>query len=407
MTQKLPLSGNSLENKLHLKNLELNSLLEVTEAINANVPEESLYKIFHFTLIVNLNIKKLALFVRDQEWTCKASYGAAPDIKSKLLSDEILCLKEISRIEGKVKGFEDFDLVIPIAHKSRILAYVLVGGMKDYEGQTDMSFIQTFANIIIVAIENKKLARKQLEQEALRKELEIARDVQQRLFPSKLPDSAELKMHASYLPALMVGGDYYDYVRLDKDNFLVCIADVSGKGMSAALLMSNFQASLRTLARQTHDLKEIVRELNINIKSSAKGDRFITFFGAIFNTSSRTITYINAGHNPPVLLFNSGEMHVLEKGTTVLGAFDELPFIEEEKISISAETLLFAYTDGLTETSNEADEEFGLDNIRRFVKENYGKDLKKMHESLFAELNTFKGSKAYPDDITFLSCTIA
>jgi phosphoserine phosphatase RsbU/P len=406
MTPKQPLSGDSLDNKLHLKNLELNSLLEVTEAINANVPEESLYKIFHFTLIVNLNIKKLALFVRDQEWACKASYGVPSDIKSRSLSDEILQLKEISRNDGKVKGFEDFGLIIPIAHKSRILAYVLVGGMKDYEGQTDISFIQTFSNIIIVAIENKKLARKQLEQEAMRKEMEIARDVQQRLFPSTLPDSRELKMHASYLPALMVGGDYYDYVMLDKDSFLVCIADVSGKGMSAALLMSNFQASLRTLARQTHDLKEIVKELNINIKSSAKGDRFITFFGAVFNTASRTITYINAGHNPPVLLFSTGEMHILEKGTTVLGAFDELPFIEEGKIAYTSETLLFAYTDGLTETANESDEEFGLENIRKFVKNNYKNDLKEMHKSLFAELNAFKGRKAYPDDITFLSCYI-
>jgi phosphoserine phosphatase RsbU/P len=407
MTQKLPLSGNSVENKLHLKNLELNSLLEVTEAINANLSEESLYKIFHFTLIANLNIKKLALFVLDKEWECKALYGASSEIKSRTLSDEILGLKEISATGNKLKGFEEFDLVIPIAHKSRMLAYVLVGGMKDYEGQTDIPFIQTFANIIIVAIENKKLARKELEQEAMRKELEIARDVQLHLFPSKLPGSAELKMYASYLPALMVGGDYYDYVKLDEDSFLVCIADVSGKGVSAALLMSNFQASLRTLARQTQDLKQIVSELNINIKSSAKGERFITFFGAIFNTANRTIRYINAGHNPPVLLFNTGEMHVLEKGTTVLGAFDDLPFIEEEEIKISPETLLFAYTDGLTETSNENEEEFGLDNIRSFVRNNYRTDLKQMHETLFKELNAFKGSKAFPDDITFLSCSIA
>jgi phosphoserine phosphatase RsbU/P len=407
MTQKQPLSGDSVENKLHLKNLELNSLLEVTEAINANLSEESLYKIFHFTLIANLNIKKLALFVLDKEWECKALYGASQEIKSKTLSEEILGLKEISSTRNKLKNFEEFDLVIPIAHKSRMLAYVLVGGMKDYEGQTDIPFIQTFANIILVAIENKKLARKELDQEAMRKELEIARDVQLHLFPSKLPDSAELKMHASYLPALMVGGDYYDYVKLDEDSFLICIADVSGKGVSAALLMSNFQASLRTLARQTQDLKQIVRELNINIKSSAKGERFITFFGAIFNTAERTVRYINAGHNPPVLLFNTGEMHVLEKGTIVLGAFDDLPFIEEEEIKISPETLLFAYTDGLTETSNENEEEFGLDNIKKFVRNNCRTDLKQMHEALFKELNAFKGSKAYPDDITFLSCSIA
>src|SRR3954463_2131718 len=101
MTPKQPLSGNEklLQDKLHLKHLELNSLLEITEAINANLPEESLYKIFHFTLIANLNIKKLALFVLDTDWECKASYGGASSVKGKVLCDDILELKEISRVE--------------------------------------------------------------------------------------------------------------------------------------------------------------------------------------------------------------------------------------------------------------------------------------------------------------------
>jgi sigma-B regulation protein RsbU (phosphoserine phosphatase) len=108
--------------------------------------------------------------------------------------------------------------------------------------QDGVKFIQALSNIIIVAIENKKLARKQLEQEAFRKELEIASDVQQFLFPDKLPNTERLKMEASYLPHDLVGGDYYDFIPINKNQFLLCVADVSGKGIPAALMMSNFQA---------------------------------------------------------------------------------------------------------------------------------------------------------------------
>src|SRR5690606_33837514 len=145
------------------------------------------------------------------------------------------------------------------------------------------SFVQTFTSIIVVAIENKKLARKELEQEVFRKELEIAREVQSMLFPKELPDTDKVRAFASYLPHHTIGGDYYDYIQQDENNFLVCIADVSGKGIPASLLMSNFQASLRTLVRQTNDLKQIVNELNFVIKANAKGERFITFFVAAFD----------------------------------------------------------------------------------------------------------------------------
>jgi sigma-B regulation protein RsbU (phosphoserine phosphatase) len=409
MIRKQPLSGNSdlLKDKLHLKELELNSLLEMTQAINANLPEESLYKIFHFTLIANLNIKKLALFVLDKEWNCKVNFGTKVNYKTKTLSKSILKINKINKVKGKVKDFEEFDIVIPIAHKEKVLAYVFAGGVENYDAQTDIPFIQTFTNIVIVAIENKKLARKELEQEVFRKELAIARDVQLHLFPKNLPQSESLKMMASYLPSQIVGGDYYDYIRISDDKFMVCIADVSGKGVPAALLMSNFQASLRTLIRQTIDLRAIVNELNFIIKANARGERFITFFVAMCDTKNRNIKYINAGHNPPILVFEDRSVCILEKGSTVLGAFDHLPFIEEGHINISPETLLFLYTDGLSETSNEKDEEFDIEKIKLFLMKQYNGDLGKLHSDLFKKLNKFKGEKEYPDDITVVSCKIA
>jgi phosphoserine phosphatase RsbU/P len=409
MIRKRPLSGSSdlLKDKLHLKELELTSLLEMTQAINANLPEESLYKIFHFTLIANLNIRKLALFVLDKDWNCKVNFGTKVNCKTKTLTKSILKINKITHAKGKLKDFEEFDIVIPVIHKEKVLAYVFAGGVENHEALTDIAFIQTFTNIVIVAIENKKLARKELEQEAFRKELSIARDVQLHLFPKNLPQSKALRIHASYLPSQMVGGDYYDYIRISEDKFMVCIADVSGKGMPAALLMSNFQASLRTLVRQTIDLRAIVNELNFIIKANARGERFITFFVAICDTKNRNIKYINAGHNPPIVVFDDRSVCILEKGSTVLGAFDRLPFIEEGHINITPETLLFLYTDGLSETSNEKDEEFDIEKIKLFLIKNNNTDLEKLHAELFKKLNKFKGTKEYPDDITFVSCLIS
>ena len=222
----------SLQSKFEIKELELNALLEVTQAINNNVSEESLYKIYNFTLRSNLNIKKLALFVLDDRWNCKVNFGTQINFLQVELPEYYTALNGISSIKGDESDFGEFDIIIPVAHKRNALALVFVGGIyKDdlrYETEDAIKFIQALSNIIIVAIENKKLARKQLEQEALRKELEIASDVQQFLFPTTLPNTDLLKVEASYLPHDMVGGDYYDYVPINKNQFLICVADVSG-----------------------------------------------------------------------------------------------------------------------------------------------------------------------------------
>lgn len=391
---------------LHLKELELNSLLEITQAINSNLPEEALYKIYHFTLIANLNINKLALYVFDEDWACKVNYGTQKNYKNQPVSPEILSINKITEVNGSIQGFDEFDKVIPISHKTMVLAYVLVSS-NHKEGKTEdvnTSFIQTFTNIIIVAIENKKLARKELAQQAFRKEMEIAKEVQSFLFPKNLPDNQHLRIKASYYPHDSIGGDYYDYIKFSNDAFLICIADVSGKGIPAALLMSNFQASLRTLVRQTKDLKQIVEELNYNILDNAKGERFITFFIAIFDLQTKKINYINAGHNPPMLLAN-GEVTMLDKGTTILGVFNKLPFVNQQEIPLPDDSLMFAYTDGLTETASEEGEEFGNERLQDYLeRQNQNED--KLHANLYEELIRFKGKSKFPDDITYWSCLI-
>jgi len=399
-----------LKKQVERKELELNSLLEITQSINNNVPEESLYKIFNFTLRSNMNIKKLGLFVLDEVWNCKVNFGTKTNFQKLKLDDRFKLIKNIHRMdEFDECEFHEFDMVIPVAHKSDTLALIFVGGLNihnNHDRDESIKFIQALSNIIIVAIENKKLARKQLEQEAFRKELEIASDVQQFLFPERLPYKERLKMEASYLPHDLVGGDYYDYIPINKNQFLICVADVSGKGIPAALMMSNFQASLRTLLRQTPNLKEIVEALNYQVAENTKGEKFITFFGAIYDLSLKTMVYVNAGHNPPILMDKKNGVRLLEEGSTVLGAMNPLPFMNEGFITDLDDFTLFMYTDGLTETVNEEGQEFGLQSLLDYFDKNKEKDIKTIHQDIIVNLDGFKGRNGYRDDITMLTCRV-
>lgn len=399
-----------LKKQVERKELELNALLEITQSINNNVPEESLYKIFNFTLRSNLNIKKLALFVLDEIWNCKVNFGTKNNFQKLKLDDRFKLIKNIHRMEEFDEcEFHEFDMVIPVAHKSDTLALIFVGGLNNnnnHDRDESIKFIQALSNIIIVAIENKKLARKQLEQEAFRKELEIASDVQQFLFPERLPYTERVKMEASYLPHDLVGGDYYDYIPINKNQFLICVADVSGKGIPAALMMSNFQASLRTLLRQTPNLKEIVEALNYQVMENTKGEKFITFFGAIYDLSLKTMVYVNAGHNAPILMDKKNGLRLLEEGSTVLGAMNPLPFMNEGFVTDLDDFTLFAYTDGLTETVNEDGEEFGLKSLLDYFEKNQTKDIKTIHQDIIVALDGFKGRNGYRDDITMLTCRV-
>lgn len=402
-----------LRKQFEIKELELNALLEITQAINSNLPEESLYKIYNFTLRSNLNITKLALFVLDDDWNCKVNFGTRVQfVKAKLLPafktvQDITHLREFEECE-----FTEFDIVIPVTHKTSTLALVFVGGLDKndprYENEDGIRFIQALSNIIIVAIENKKLVRKQLEQEAFRKELEIASDVQQFLFPEKLPNTDILKVEASYLPHDMIGGDYYDYIPINKNQFLICVADVSGKGIAAALMMSNFQAVLRTLLRQTPNLTDIIEALNFQVLENTKGEKFITFFAAIYDIRLKTMVYVNSGHNPPILYDKKNGIRLLEDGSTVLGAMHPLPFLNEGFVTGLDDFLLFCYTDGLTETLDELGNEFGIESLLSYFDEGhaYLKDLKTIHQDIIVALDRFKGRNAYHDDITILSCRV-
>lgn len=380
----------------------MNALLEVTQAVNNNLPEEDLLKIYRFTLLADLKVEKLALYGEEKgKWVCRAHFGAKTDCANLALPEQYLSLKKEEQVNDA--RFDEFESVFPVYHKDKLLAVVFL--QSGFDDSKQNRFLNALTNIILVAIENKKLARKQVEQEAYRRELEIAKKVQNFLFPKELPKIERLQIEAFYLPHHDVGGDYYDYIQLNEEKFLICIADVSGKGVPAALLMSNFQASLRALVRQSIDLEEIVKELNLTTYRSGNAENFITFFMAIYDFKEKSLEYINCGHNE-IILKNEGQIELLTEGTTVLGMLNPLPFIESKRIEGLEDFFIFCYTDGLTETFNEKDEAFEFERLKTIIEKEHSSDINWLQNVILDALQQFKGEGDFHDDITMLSCRV-
>lgn len=396
-----------LENELQSRQLQLHWILQISKAINYNFPTDQLLGIYEFILKEQLRITRLALFMFDDEWRCPSKFGVDSIFDNADVEKEISRMNETQDIQIDAPAWRsEFDTIIPVYHKEKPLAYALVGGINQLEPNARkelITFVQTITNIIVVAIENKRLAREQIKQAGIKKELELAAKMQSMLFPAELPNYNDYEINATYLPHQEVGGDYYDYIKLNDDEFIVCMADVSGKGIAAAILMSNFQANLHAFVKHNKNLDELIVELNSNVYESAKGEKFITFFLAKVNHKKREIFYINAGHNPPFLLYD-GKIKSLTKGTTGLGMFEELPFLNHAVTEIPERSLLLCYTDGVVDLENPENKYFGTEKLKKYMRQHSEiNSMDSFHRGIINELIEFKKQNPYNDDVTLLS----
>lgn len=408
--------------KSKLLEVKLASLLEITKAINANTKTPELLKIYESVLKNQLNVGKLVLYAFDGEWKTVLKFGINASFSPSEIKKFLLPIRDITLMdfdpEGKLVPIQkalkqhNVEVVIPVFHKEQPLAYALVGDIDEEQigvgaSVKHLNFIQTLTNILVVAIENKRLAKENIRQAAIKKELELASQMQHMLFPRDLPNDTMLEMAAEYIAHQEIGGDYYDFVRINEQEVAFCIADVSGKGISAALLMSNFQANLRIMLHRTESLANLVSELNTRVNETAQGERFITLFIAKYNLVTKTFTYVNAGHNPPLLFDKGGSFAPLKIGTTGLGMLDDLRKINEGVMNIEPGTLLFCYTDGVVEQENEIGEEFGTSRLKEILlKHGHTKKAKDINRLIINEVARYKGARDYVDDIALLTCRI-
>ena len=415
MPQTAELAG--LERRLFFKERELQALLEITQAITLDANEADLYKIYQFTLIGQLGVRKLALYVlEDKQFRLKVSFGASLRVGTTLATADLPahCHTQPCSVSelGLPADWQGFELLVPVRQLEAVQAFVFIGAAQaGYVTHEAMGFLETLSNILLGAVANRRLARQReasmMAEAAVRREIEIAQQVQQLLFPQRLPNNAIYAVQATYLPHTEIGGDYYDVVELPDGRLLVCVADVSGKGVPASLLMSNFQAGLRTLLRQNIKLESIVHELNHLIFTNAGGEKFITAFLGLYDPRTQVLEYVNAGHNDPLLLPDCGPVQRLHEGTFMLGIMPELPMLKVGLVRVPHHSLLFAYTDGLTEVFDDQQNEYGEEGVLALLARNCYLPLTRLHKELMSEIRRFNthGEK-FADDITLLSLRV-
>ncbi len=395
--------------RLQLSNFKLDSLLSISQAINENLSIDGLLKRYEKIIREDLGIGKVVLYSYNNSWQCILASGAKPEtFKDINVENDLLLFRDITNLTTmEHPKMALFDVVIPVFHKAMPLAYVLLGDIdEERDGISPvikhLHFFQTLTNIIVVAIENKRLYNEHIRQESIRKEMELASRMQTNLIPNPdtLPNNENLYVAAYYHPHFEVGGDYYDCMRLNQSEYGFCIADVSGKGMAAALIMSNFQASLRALFTTEINLSALVNRLNGIVMTNTNGEKYITVFLAKYNTETKKLFYINAGHIPPALYMPGNEIQYLKEGCAGLGMLQDIPKITVGELTVKTGTKLLLCTDGLVEMENESNVEFGTSEIERYLKSEDNMD--NAIWKIIQRLNIYKGRKSYFDDISIL-----
>jgi sigma-B regulation protein RsbU (phosphoserine phosphatase) len=412
MTQPLT-RINTLERELHLRQLQVWRLLQITQAINNNVTAEDLFGMYRAFLTTELGVRGMVLLVRsyedDDSWELATSIG----LEAGQLPPGIDYGRELGRFkrthsldEPAHPLFRHFTHIVPVLHKERPIAYILIGSFDDEEDMFErIQIITTITNVIAVAIENKRLFRRQLEQERLEADLELGAQVQGMLIPQSLPANDYYELSAIYRPKLGVGGDYFDYREFIDGKLVFCIGDFTGKGVSAALLMANFQANFHTLIRKRDDLHDFVAEINESVYRITKGERFVTFFVAEYDRVAHRLRYVNAGH-PPAVLVSENTFRLLDRGTTVLGSIDQLPQLEVGEVELPPQALIVTYTDGLTDLRSAAGETYDEELLYQFARRQHFRSAKNFNTNLLGQLEEFRQMNDYPDDLTILTCRI-
>ena len=230
-------------------------------------------------------------------------------------------------------------------------------------------------------------------------ELERAREIQESLLPKDIPQLPGFEVAAAWHPARAVGGDYFDVLAIANNRLAICIADVVGKGVSAALLMASVQATVRAFARDSVSPAWVCSRVNSTLCGNIATDKFVTFFYGVLDADMRTLQYCNAGHPYPILV-SSGSIRQLDQGGAVLGVFPTWKY-ENSTIELSPGDRLLLFTDGITEAAGPDGQEFGLDNIAAFARAHSADSASALNNLLLAQVTDFCGAK-FQDDATLL-----
>jgi sigma-B regulation protein RsbU (phosphoserine phosphatase) len=273
--------------------------------------------------------------------------------------------------------------------------------------EADIPLFAALAHQAAIAIEKARLHSAALEKEKLEQQLNLARDIQSEFWPKEIPSYPRISLAGRSLPAAHVGGDYYDIIPLDESNCALVIADVSGKGISAALVMAALRAALRTLVESRPPIHEVVTALNRMLVRDTPAERFVTLFWALLNTTTLELAYVNAGHNPPVL-FDPADatLRYLGEGGAVLGFVEGLPYRSATLTMRSGEVLVL-YTDGVVEAQDVAENMYGEARLIDEIKASAGCDAEGVVGRILRSVAEFSAGAPQYDDTTVVVVKVA
>jgi sigma-B regulation protein RsbU (phosphoserine phosphatase) len=296
------------------------------------------------------------------------------------------------------------EMVVPIrsAGEDRVIgAFNVESDELDAYNERDLARLEAFASLASVAVE-RELARRQLEEKIrIDRELDVARRIQQMFLPRRALEIRGFDVWGAHFASIETSGDYYDVIPITPGNIGVAIADVSGKGVPAALIMASLRAGLISEIRNVYSIREILERVNRFLFESTDADAFVTAFYGVINTPTRNLTFVNAGHNPPLLLRANGDVHWLFRGGIVLGAFADSRY-EEERVRLGPGDVLVLYTDGITEARGPGDDLFGTERLVEVVRRSRGLPAEGIGRAVLATVDGFAGSMASADDRTLL-----
>jgi sigma-B regulation protein RsbU (phosphoserine phosphatase) len=399
---------------LSMKVYQLHNLFDIGRELTASLDEDAIERLVSTTVMGHFLVSRAALYRLDAQGLALAqARGMRPGEAPARIGGEVAELgrdlpgpRPVAELPaGPLKealASARFALAVPLAAGERLSGLLAVGdrpGGRGF-GEEELEFAGALARQAQAALEGARLHRVRLEKERQDRDLEIARGIQQSLFPRCFPQVEGFDLLAQSRSCFQVGGDYYDFIRLDGERLALVVADVSGKGTPASLMMASIHAWLQAMAGTARPL-QVLERLDRFLHANTQTSRYVTLFYGELDPARRRLTYVNAGHVPPYLRRADGREERLTVGGPVLGLVDDV-VLEEGEAALGPGDLLAAVTDGVTEALSPAGEEFGDERVRRVLADTAGRGAAATLAALVAAVDAWAGTAGCTDDLTAL-----
>jgi len=387
----------------------LGSLFELSKEFGSFAESFRVVKLLVFSILGQFLVQKYAIVLFEND--------IADVLDSKFDNEKLINLikkynfknisESITKDELNDKYSEivelGIELIVPMQIQGKTSGLILLGsraGNSTYK-ENDIEYIYSVGNLAIISLENNRLFLEALEKQKMEEDLLIARDIQRNLLPSTLPEYEHYDIAALNVSSKQVGGDYYDVIPINENKFYIAIADVSGKGVPASLMMANIQAFLQVICRQDLEIDEATAMINDLVTANSSEGRFITFFWGYIDTKKNTLTYVNAGHNPPYII-RKNELIKLNKGGIILGVMETpVPYIFD-KVKLLKDDVLLLYTDGVSEAMNPELDEYTEERLEKVAKSLADKSADEIMNGIKEDVQIFTQGNLQSDDITMI-----